>query len=656
MTTTTFIPLGDVRLTDRTRTVTDWLCQRERFYLTEFGGTGIVSVKGKTELDFGTSMHAALAELARRPGQPDVVGALAPGLGREVLERETVALGSARARELAAIAEGAFRGFCQAVWPILLQHFDVVAVEQEVTLKVAPWLTFMAKPDLILRAKADGTYWYCLDARTRLLTEDLNWCAAGDIKEGMTLVGVEEFPHNAKHDKHSQYRRQARHWNTGRVTRTARLQRPCFRIRASDGTTVVCSADHQWLVPTERNKAAAGGTLNAVWTRTASLQVGTKLLKIIEPWTSSEWAPYDAGFVAAALEGEGSLAQARTSRAIHVSFAQKANVFLSRVKDTLTAYGVKFGIGAAHKGVHLLTVCGKAQVLRLLGIVKPLRLLHKLDINGLGGAYPIKPLTVTDITYLGVQEVVAIETTNHTFLAEGVISHNCEYKTTGQRAEDWLKQWPKAVQVHSAIVAAEATLGLKLSGCIVQGISKGYKDHKTGSFRSPFCEGWRWLGGSEVTYAYTYQRAKGWEKFAPADLEDGTAGWVEGMPRDLLDEQFPRTGPIFLRRDLADRFFAQLVERENEIRRAMIAIRDIANSVGLDDAAKDARIQHMMDAAFPMNFSACTGRYGKYDCPMLEACWTPTVNANPLASGLYKPREPHHDTEIALAAQRSATS
>lgn len=392
MPTTTFIPLGDVRLTDRTRTVTDWTCQRERFYLTEFGGTGIVSVKGKTELDFGTDIHDSLAELATRLGQPDVVGELARRTAAKVREREIGPCGPAIAGQLAAVGEGLLRGYWKAVWPALLQSYDIVAVEQEVQKRLTPSLTFMARPDLILRSKADGTYWY--------------------------------------------------------------------------------------------------------------------------------W----------------------------------------------------------------------------------------------------------------------------------------EYKTSGQRPEDWLKQWPKAVQVHSAILATEETLGLKLAGCIVQGLYKGYKarDKSGENLRSPFCEGWRWLGGARVEYSYTYMRAKGWERFAPADSFDGgTAAWVEAMPADMLSEQFPRTPPIFLRRDLADRFFSQLVEREKEINNAVHAIKLLSGDYEhMTQEQVEDSIQSIMDRAFPMAFSQCTGRYGKYDCPMLEACWNPTVNADPIRSGLYKRREPHHTPEIAMFKEK----
>lgn len=387
-----FIPLG--RVTDRTRTVTDWTCSRERFYLTEYGGTGFVKASSKTELDYGLDMHDALAELAQRVGEADVVGDLARRLALRVRERETATLGIGRAQQLAAIAEGSFRGYAATVWPSILQLYDIVAVEQEVTLTIADGLTFMARPDLILRAKADGSYWY--------------------------------------------------------------------------------------------------------------------------------W----------------------------------------------------------------------------------------------------------------------------------------EYKTTGQRTEDFLKQWPKAVQVHSAIVATESTLGLKITGCIIQGLSKGYKaKDKDGAdtFRSPFCEGWRYLNGSPITYSYTYMRNKGWERFATWDHPEGVAGWVHEMPPDLLADQYPRTAPIMLRRDLSDRFFAQLVMREHRIKKAGDYIGMLAKQAELDpdkESVVDDAIQKIMDETFPMTFSQCTGRYGKYDCPMLEACWNPRVNADPLGSGLYVPRTPHHDLEIQLFKER----
>ena len=370
-----------IRLTDRSRTETDWTCERERFFLTEYGERGIVRASTQKELDFGTDIHVALEELARRLSEADVVGDLAPRLYSKVLRRETERLGSERARELAAIAEGMFRGYCATVWPQVLQLYDIVAVEPECLRKLSPSLSFMSRPDLILRRKADGTFWY--------------------------------------------------------------------------------------------------------------------------------W----------------------------------------------------------------------------------------------------------------------------------------EYKTTGQRAEDWLKQWPKAVQLHSGCLAAEETLGLKIEGCIVQGLSKGYE--KDGHSRSPFCEGWRFLGGGTITFSYVYMRSKGWERFFAGEHPYGIAGWIEEMPQDLLEKQFFRTPPIYPRKDLVDQFFAQLVHREDAISSAKTNIKLISES-NRPDAAKAALIDRIMAGTFPMKFKACSGRYGKYDCPMLEACWNPRVASDPLGSGLYVPREPHHVPERQL--------
>lgn len=365
-----------IRLTDRSRTETDWTCERERFYLTVFGGRGIVRASSQKELDYGLDIHACLEELARRVGEANVVGDLAPRLYQKVLNREHARLGEERARELAAIAEGSFRGYVATVWPQILQLYDIVAVEPECLKTLTPSLSFMSRPDLILRHKIDKSHIY--------------------------------------------------------------------------------------------------------------------------------W----------------------------------------------------------------------------------------------------------------------------------------EYKTTSQRAEDWLKQWPKAVQLHSGCDAAEETLGLKIEGCIVQGLSKGYE--KDGHFRSPFCEGWRFLGGGPIVFAYTYMRSKGWERFFAGEHPEGISAWIEEMPRDLLEKQFPRTPMIYPRRDLIDRFFAQLIEREDAIQHSVDLIE--AYSAKGDEQS----IQEELDTTFPMKFKACQGRYGKYDCPMLEACWNPRVGADPLGSGLYIQREPHHLPERQL--------
>lgn len=364
-----------IRLTDRTRTTTDWTCKRERFYAYDFGGTGLVRRGNVVALDYGTNMHEGLEELAKRVGESDVVGDIAPRIFKKVFEREIAFQGEAAAKELACVAEGSFRGFYETVWLPILRDFDVVAVEAECLKRLTPWLSFMARPDLILR---------------------------------------------------------------------------------------------------------------------------NKLTKQLIYW---------------------------------------------------------------------------------------------------------------------------------------------EYKSFGQQVESWLSQWAKAVQVHSACEAATETLGEPVEDCIIQGLYKGY--YKEGHYRSVFSEGWRNLSGIDVVYAYTYMRAKGWERFCPADLDGGIADWVQGMPKDLLSKQFARTPTIHLRTDLSQRFFSQLVERESEIE---AAIRLLAKCDHDDDAIK------ILDKYFPQTFAECSGRFGKYDCSFLEACWNPRIGSDPLSH--YARRIPHHAPEEALFKEK----
>jgi hypothetical protein len=149
-----------MRVTDRSRCEVDWRCPRARYYLTEWGHHGLVRNTGQLELQVGTDLHNAMQQLALRRSEANVQEELASGLGRDVYQHVLELEGEQAALDLSCISEGLFRGFATTVWPRWLQEFDIVAIEQECLIPLRPDLTFMARPDLIVRRKSTGENWY----------------------------------------------------------------------------------------------------------------------------------------------------------------------------------------------------------------------------------------------------------------------------------------------------------------------------------------------------------------------------------------------------------------------------------------------------------------------------------------------------------------
>jgi hypothetical protein len=90
---------------------------------------------------------------------------------------------------------------------------------------------------------------------------------------------------------------------------------------------------------------------------------------------------------------------------------------------------------------------------------------------------------------------------------------------------------------------------------------------------------------------------------------------------------FPLSQPIFLNDTLLKQCVIQVMKREEEIQDWR--------------AGKLSLIE-----TFPGSFERCRPIGMGRQCPYLEACWNSSVGADPLGSGLYARRKPHHELEL----------
>lgn len=256
---------------------------------------------------------------------------------------------------------------------------------------------------------------YCVSPDTRILTSDLKWVQAKFIKAGDSLVGFDENPPK----KNGQ-----RKFKNTLVEDVGCIERPCYKLKFEDGTSIVCSEEHQWLVFTAGSRTQ--------WVKTKDLKPTDRIYKVCNVWDSTE-PDYRIGYLSAAFDGEGCISHDSGHKLSQVCFAQRDNIMLCKVKQYLTDFGFTFGCQIDSKGVHKLYLTGgKYEIIRFLGLIRPERLLGKFDANLLGtvrccnyedrGFY--HPHVVSK-EYVGVQEVIPIRTSSRTFVAEGLASHNC---------------------------------------------------------------------------------------------------------------------------------------------------------------------------------------------------------------------------------------
>lgn len=204
-----------------------------------------------------------------------------------------------------------------------------------------------------------------------------------------------------------------------------------------------------------------------------------------------------------------------------------------------------------------------------------------------------------------------------------------EYKSTSSKSEGWVNGWSTAVQLHSTIKAVKATRDLDVSQVLVQGLYKGTNSY--GKQSSPFCYGYFRKGQPPFsTDQIEYQYKAGFKRVPVWEMAGGIKSWLEGMPDEVLSEQFPQVPPIFINEEMINTFFVQRSFREAEIN---MATQMIGTSIEMDG---------VMDVAFPQKFDSCSSYYGR-NCEYMRICFGGVTD--PLNEG-YEVREPHHELEI----------
>ena len=254
----------------------------------------------------------------------------------------------------------------------------------------------------------------CLVPTTKVLTSDLRYVEIGDVQVGDKLVGFDEEA--SKKGAHRKLRETS-------VTKVSRITRPTFKITLTDGTKVEASDGHLWLVSTPGRRT--------VWKRTDELGLEDRIFKVFDTWEHSE--DYKTGYLSAAFEGEGHF-----SRQNQLGFSQRENVMMSKVRQYLDELGFTYwerkGNGTNSDVTTLNISGGRASMTKFLGQVRPQRLLNKVDIDKLGSigrhdfaGQDFEHPMIVNVEFVGEQEVVALETTTQTFIAEGLASHNCKW-------------------------------------------------------------------------------------------------------------------------------------------------------------------------------------------------------------------------------------
>jgi len=275
----------------------------------------------------------------------------------------------------------------------------------------------------------------CLAPETRILTEDLQWIPIKDIKIGDSLIGIEEFPNGYRKRRHSK---------KSVVLNKGIVKLPSYEIMLEDGRNIIASENHPWLQQEFHPKYYAGHG-NVKWILTKDIKPGITMLKQFStPWESCV-PNHETGYLAGIFDGEGNVSfHHTTGRGIEVGFSQKAGETLNYVKILLKKYGFFMSKPSTNKQSKTiqLRIKNTADAAKFLSIIRPMRLLSKINGNNIGIPAKKTRIKVVGLRYLGEKELVGIDTSTKTYIVEGLYTHN-SYNPPFPAVDTWRLDFEK---------------------------------------------------------------------------------------------------------------------------------------------------------------------------------------------------------------------
>jgi hypothetical protein len=268
------------------------------------------------------------------------------------------------------------------------------------------------------------SHYYCVVPETLVLTADLRWVPIGKLSVGDEVVGVDEWPLKA---------RASRAYRRATVDAIQRRVAECVTVDLEDGRAVTSSTDHRWLAKRRWKGKGQIGPGIYEWRAADQLRPGDLLASPLRTW--GEETAFEAGWLSGIFDGEGTLGRyAVRPGSPHfntpLSVAQNPGAVLDRIEAGLGAMGIDYIREQRHAGRDecvRLKISSRAHSMELLGRLRPARLRAEVLWEGA----PAQPRHATfgvvrQVNPVGPAEVVSMKTSTGTFLADGLVAHNCD--------------------------------------------------------------------------------------------------------------------------------------------------------------------------------------------------------------------------------------
>ncbi len=284
--------------------------------------------------------------------------------------------------------------------------------------------TLLSQLVIAAAQRAGGTAMFfdierCVTAGHRILTTDLRWVPVETLQLGDKILGFEEKAVGGQGSR--------RRFAIGEVTSNESFEAEAWELILEDGSTLVCTEAHKWLVYDKGNASRSRPGGSVYWAtpkffKKSDLPI---LKKAFEPWEDDD-RDRSIGWLAGFFDGEGTLYQHKRSDdrgTVTVSAKQNEGVVAECVRQLLHDHSFRFsenGDRCLEFGIR----GGLDETLRFLGLIRPVRLLKKLDVSKLGSVPTAARVKVVSAKKIGRRMFYGLSTTCKTYFAEGFCAHN----------------------------------------------------------------------------------------------------------------------------------------------------------------------------------------------------------------------------------------
>jgi len=249
----------------------------------------------------------------------------------------------------------------------------------------------------------------CVSPETRILTSELEWIAAENLKAGDRILSFD-----------SQTSRLApRKWRWGEIQATGVKELPRFEILLESGQQLIATPNHMWI-------SKWGQAKDDKWLRTDQLRPGHCLNRYLNVWQTPDRR--DIGWLSGLFDGEGCLVISCGKRNPHVTaiiLAQKPGLVLNKAQRIAEQLGYATRLADHQKVYQLYINGGFAEHLRFLGQVRPERLLEKLLSTERNERFISRQYDrIKSVQRISPGAMVTLQSSTGTYIAEGYAAHN----------------------------------------------------------------------------------------------------------------------------------------------------------------------------------------------------------------------------------------